>query len=239
MRGEQLYVFAFGLQIHGSPPLARGTGKGQLYMSRIFRITPACAGNSAPLLCRRGEGRDHPRLRGEQRRKEHRYRRRKGSPPLARGTEPYEEAKNGTPGITPACAGNRASTYNAVSARRDHPRLRGEQKNTIEAHSAKLGSPPLARGTAYMQLYLQQYHRITPACAGNRKGTNYIDVQRGDHPRLRGEQSPSKVFEGIGEGSPPLARGTAFVIFISFRLCGITPACAGNSRPRRSRPVPS
>ena len=32
----------------------------------------------------------------------------------------------------------------------------------------ELGSPPLARGTAYVVNAVQQKWRITPACAGNR-----------------------------------------------------------------------
>mgnify|MGYP007011902323 CR=1 FL=1 len=90
-----------------------------------------------------------------------------GSPPLARGTgdlSAYHPIDNG---ITPACAGNSLDKKESRMGIRDHPRLRGEQSRAPVIHSARGGSPPLARGTGGFCPLLYRGFRITPACAGN------------------------------------------------------------------------
>ena len=75
------------------------------------------------------------------------------------------------------------------------------------------GSPPLARGVQLLIIFILQYVRITPACAGS-----------------------TFLFNSLTElfmGSPPLARGVP--IFSSYALVkhGITPACAGSTSGER------
>ena len=193
----------------GSPPLARGTDAARCHLCAAAGITPACAGNRLTLYTTARRSQDHPRLRGEQ--------------PLA------ELTYDGKPGITPACAGNSGRGLRAVCNYRDHPRLRGEQRLHGTYGRFYQGSPPLARGTGSAGLYSAQPSRITPACAGNSYLVIYQGHKAGDHPRLRGEQA---VFAGILlsiGGSPPLARGTVFVLRRFLAADGITPACAGNS----------
>ena len=173
----------------GSPPLARGTDLGNIFAVARKGITPACAGNrnsGKKLFCQLW---DHPRLRGEQYHDTHVHNVPRGSPPLARGTD-YPAAGRVLPyGITPACAGNSANRSLFVPLRQDHPRLRGEQSDTVKTMSIPAGSPPLARGTV---------------------GGNIAHRQAAqDHPRLRGEQASLLPPLSAASGSPPLARGTA------------------------------
>ena len=91
------------------------------------------------------------------------------------------------------------------------------------------GSPPLARGTVSAEGKIQRRAGITPACAGNRGAQGRRFSAAGDHPRLRGEQSPGGYITYPGEGSPPLARGTVLCAASCRPHAGITPACAGNS----------
>ena len=49
----------------GSPPLARGIQEKVINTIPGFRITPACAGNTAVFSSVSNDNRDHPRLRGE------------------------------------------------------------------------------------------------------------------------------------------------------------------------------
>ena len=111
----------------GSPPLARGTEAPRLMSSMAKRITPACAGNSDKARGRSPEGRDHPRLRGEQRQAPTNMPMCRGSPPLARGTASYTAFMVAKFRITPACAGNSSCGLIAPGRYKDHPRLRGEQ----------------------------------------------------------------------------------------------------------------
>ena len=117
LRGEQFNRDMTCRGFQGSPPLARGTVFALQLAEGARGITPACAGNSAPIFVRACACWDHPRLRGEQR---HRHRKLVyvvGSPPLARGTEPLVTADRAKGGITPACAGNRSGLrYMAAAA---------------------------------------------------------------------------------------------------------------------------
>ena len=172
----------------GSLPLARGTVPQGQDVELPRGITPACAGNSE----HRRRGRytlwDHPRLRGEQRKRPRFARRCIGSPPLARGTARSLPGPNRSTGITPACAGNRQTIDTDDAPSEDHPRLRGEQPSWARSTSRAQGSPPLARGTAKLGTQYLKGARITPACAGNRLRGTIHRRQIWDHPRLRGEQ---------------------------------------------------
>ena len=159
----------------------------------------------------------------------------RGSPPLARGTELLALTDAADVGITPACAGNRPARSSRSWLRRDHPRLRGEQKLVDSATIASLGSPPLARGTAVAAADDGRAVGITPACAGNSPPDERGLVVAEDHPRLRGEQLSSFRNRSRLLGSPPLARGTGTQPPRKPGARGITPACAGNS----SRPSPA
>ena len=152
-----------------------------------------------------------------------------GSPPLARGTVGHTEVYINGLRITPACAGNRWVMALRLPEREDHPRLRGEQIIESKAPSVKVGSPPLARGTARVWTYFRRSDRITPACAGNRRTGRGARLKQWDHPRLRGEQQSRDLSVPQGRGSPPLARGTAGKGTDVYDDVGITPACAGNS----------
>ena len=68
LRGEQLHSVRHGAGDKGSPPLARGTVALPISLYAVRRITPACAGNRMTYGKLGAPYRDHPRLRGEQRR---------------------------------------------------------------------------------------------------------------------------------------------------------------------------
>jgi len=72
----------------GSPPLARGVRPADRHLDLRLGITPACAGSTLQIGPRMDGKWDHPRLRGEYERDAYYERRRRGSPPLARGVLP-------------------------------------------------------------------------------------------------------------------------------------------------------
>ena len=125
-RGEHLLsMLPFSLP-QGSPPLARGT----LYPSSsdllTIGITPARAGNTFPIKCKKCRGRDHPRSRGEHRVYSKSGLDPRGSPPLARGTQLEYITTDPLEGITPARAGNTREATTFLFVLWDHPRSRGE-----------------------------------------------------------------------------------------------------------------
>ena len=86
LRGEQGDTWAEWPLGVGSPPLARGTDYFFSEFEEFYRITPACAGNSAVVGIADKVTQDHPRLRGEQNCIGGQHWQWIGSPPLARGT---------------------------------------------------------------------------------------------------------------------------------------------------------
>ncbi len=147
LRGEQVAARQISCIFQGSPPLARGTGAGSVYVRNLPGITPACAGNRHSAISSSKALKDHPRLRGEQLPQHGLCRHVNGSPPLARGTAVPSYFRQARAGITPACAGNSAISNLRSYAGRDHPRLRGEQAAAPYSVAWMPGSPPLARGT--------------------------------------------------------------------------------------------
>ena len=147
----------------------RGTAKRRTPHGTNRRITPACAGNSAPLFYRPYPKGDHPRVCGEQVDKFLSPGFLIGSPPRVRGTGPLLLKSELFPRITPACAGNSLAVLPHMRSSPDHPRVCGEQAMPARAWTIQGGSPPRVRGTDVRDLRASMAVRITPACAGNRK----------------------------------------------------------------------
>ena len=153
----------------------------------------------------------------------------RGSPPLARGILREFDFAISEIGITPACAGNTHFRMLEIRERWDHPRLRGEYHCLLLQIISPKGSPPLARGIHSRRCIYRGVRGITPACAGNTTSVDSATVILWDHPRLRGEYR-TLIPNTLGTmGSPPLARGIRDFLSCCVVLCGITPACAGNT----------
>ena len=67
--------------------------------------------------------------------------------------------------------------------------MRGEDGLELCQLSVELGSPPHARGRHAGLGRSNVGYGITPACAGKTKPRWLREVRRGDHPRMRGEDS--------------------------------------------------
>ena len=130
-----------------------------------------------------------------------------GSPPLARGKLFLHGVPLVLRRITPACAGKTKRRYWEPASRRDHPRLRGENKETGLPVAYSQGSPPLARGKPSFAEKIVSAPRITPACAGKTSYGRGSAIVWQDHPRLRGENLTFCIDPLAELGSPPLARG--------------------------------
>ena len=150
----------------GSPPRVRG--KHQILPDRSgWRgITPACAGKTE--FCRFGDadGRDHPRVCGENPSLALAVSELLGSPPRVRGKPSARGLSRTRPGITPACAGKTARSAWRFMAVRDHPRVCGENSFLVFSCTRLVGSPPRVRGKLAKKCEVTVDTGITPACAG-------------------------------------------------------------------------
>ena len=128
MRGEHFSVSPFANALAGSSPHARGAQHQRALGDREHGIIPACAGSTAPRGAVEQGARDHPRMRGEHPTTLASVGRIMGSSPHARGAPGLRAADVRTAGIIPACAGSTWTRRPGCSARRDHPRMRGEHQ---------------------------------------------------------------------------------------------------------------
>jgi len=131
--------------------------------------------------------------------------------------------------ITPARAGSSVLSSVCPPYRWDHPRARGEQDESAYVMATVGGSPPRARGAAHVLRCSGPVGGITPARAGSSCVRPFIQRDRWDHPRARGEQPGIKVMIVRRTGSPPRARGAAIPQSAYRPPPGITPARAGSS----------
>ena len=112
---------------------------------------------------------------------------RTGSPPHARGRHGLILLLIGIHRITPACAGKTGRSIDAMVARKDHPRMRGEDVDHCLDFDNRHGSPPHARGRHRRGQHTGIANRITPACAGKTRPHFITHRYTPDHPRMRGE----------------------------------------------------
>ena len=120
-----------------------------------------------------------------------------------------------------------------TSALWDHPRVCGEYGSMAFPWGRPMGSPPRVRGVHLRQQALDGCDGITPACAGSTSLQPSPSVRFWDHPRVCGEYSAPRCGRGEVGGSPPRVRGVRDPPGIQGVRPGITPACAGSTRPSR------
>ena len=213
----------------GSSPHARGTPAFVFDADGAVGIIPACAGNTIRSAAAWPAVWDHPRMRGEHASDCDPCDWDVGSSPHARGTLETLIRENKGDGIIPACAGNTWSATLPAPTVWDHPRMRGEHRLGSPFRPDVPGSSPHARGTRLIEMFVQLFRGIIPACAGNTFTPPTFHTAQRDHPRMRGEHDYTAKAVADYVGSSPHARGTPADQRDSIGTVGIIPACAGNT----------
>ena len=108
-------------------------------------ITPAYAGQIVDYLNQKGQGRDHPRIRGTNIYPMRKSRMKSGSPPHTRDKWVSGNTKEHKDRITPAYAGQMNFVIDEISIKGDHPRIRGTNYWSNLLTSQRIGSPPHTR----------------------------------------------------------------------------------------------
>ena len=213
----------------GSSPQARGTHPITRSVLGGVRLIPAGAGNTGHQPRVEWNPLAHPRRRGEHIVLREHISDDGGSSPQARGTP--AAGPPGSPGrrLIPAGAGNTGHGCCWFSARRAHPRRRGEHSEFINIAAELPGSSPQARGTPRSWWASSQTAGLIPAGAGNTNNADTNAAGAPAHPRRRGEHKTKAPLSTQGPGSSPQARGTrqnSARLKLSRRLI---PAGAGNT----------
>ena len=89
--------------------------------------------------------------------------------------------------------------------------------------------PPLTRGRERNKASFFRRFGITPAYAGKRSARRVAAEDRGNYPRLRGEEFLTRLQRRMLRELPPLTRGRAESSLPVASGVGITPAYAGKS----------
>ena len=140
------------------------------------------------------------------------------------------------PGITPAYAGKRTPSTASGCGVRDHPRVCGEKLLLYSRYKPCKGSPPRMRGKDHRAGGIGGAVGITPAYAGKRVYKVLAFQVCKDHPRVCGEKPAAGQGRKCIVGSPPRMRGKVNVRKRCNASRGITPAYAGKSKDKTSRP---
>ncbi len=155
---------------------------------------------------------DHPRIRGEH-------------PPIVETETPDYGSPPHSRGAPDPGWGNPTG----VLLTPDHPRIRGEHHIHGLLVPRLPGSPPHSRGACLAVDHAVVERRITPAFAGSTAGLRRLLRTSSDHPRIRGEHSPTVISVIPATGSPPHSRGARPRGWVGDHVPGITPAFAGST----------
>ena len=173
------------------------------------------------------QSRGSPRVCGEEGDRRRRAAVQCVSPPCVRGERRQQREVAGRGGITPASAGRSQVKLSRRARHQDHPRLCGEEDQSLLTTSSPTGSPPRVRGEVSLSLSTYPRPGITPACAGRSvRGVRGVRSSA-DHPRVCGEELEVDYPERMSAGSPPRVRGGDKWANPCADCRGITPACAG------------
>ena len=213
VRGDVEPGEMIGVDVVGSPPRARG---------RLQPAKTTTPGSAA-----------HPRVRGDVPLRRRPRRRSLGSPPRARGRPHRMRASRAPNGLTPACAGTSTRAAPTLCWSRAHPRVRGDVVPDEDIKRLVAGSPPRARGRRGSWRGDAVLLGLTPACAGTSLPRPGWLTGRWAHPRVRGDVEKESRMKAEQRGSPPRARGRPPRPMWLRVHGGLTPACAGTSRPGR------
>ena len=110
-----------------------------------------------------------------------------------------------------------------------HPRSRGENANARVCSPVHGGSSPLTRGKRQGPRAHVLRRRLIPAHAGKTGVLSVGEVDRGAHPRSRGENTRRSALQSVGGGSSPLTRGKLAWDGFGASALGLIPAHAGKT----------
>ncbi len=215
----------------GSPPLVRERLTYSPFTNSLVGITPACAGTTFDFVGGVFKERDHPRLCGNDISSIALETGFAGSPPLVRERPGDTRQMRNIARITPACAGTTGPSFALRNAYQDHPRLCGNDCGKRLKQLRVTGSPPLVRERPCDFGTDSPRFGITPACAGTTPLFEKLYESMRDHPRLCGNDSGMASTLLLAVGSPPLVRERLCFFALWPDHSGITPACAGTTRP--------
>ncbi len=228
-RGEQWLNRVARQPGSGPSPRARGAGRPQRGRLGVRGSIPAGAGSRTTAPTPPGFRRVHPRGRGEQIWVTYYSPTGLGPSPRARGAAAPDVCGGRRVGSIPAGAGSRTIGPPSNSCSGVHPRGRGEQNSSKNSDSGAVGPSPRARGAVPRRPWRATRGGSIPAGAGSSRWLRDRMIERGVHPRGRGEQVGEVLGGQADQGPSPRARGADVDGLAGGDAVGSIPAGAGSS----------
>ena len=213
----------------GSSPRGRGKPERRGDDRAQEGLIPAWAGKTMPPRSLRPPARAHPRVGGENQTRWFVSPSPLGSSPRGRGKRGETLAGAGLIGLIPAWAGKTRPRREGSSGPRAHPRVGGENAARVEARSGSAGSSPRGRGKRSMHALGAGRPRLIPAWAGKTNLAVHAFLAHGAHPRVGGENVPSRCPALMPRGSSPRGRGKPGHQRLRRAGPGLIPAWAGKT----------
>ena len=218
-----------------SPPRVRGAQEKQHHRRDPRRLTPACAGSTAPDADGLHPHPTHPRVCGEHIITVVSSSIRHDSPPRVRGAHHIGDQNPWKVRLTPACAGSTLRLRVRCSHQATHPRVCGEHGTMVTPSGSTFDSPPRVRGARPAGAVHPLGVRLTPACAGSTPASRSPTWPRPTHPRVCGEHVISSRRSVQSVDSPPRVRGAPGPVDVDASEHRLTPACAGSTHDQFPR----
>ena len=194
-----------------------------------YRIIPAHAGQTTPIVTAWYRTPDHPRACGANTSTRSAYSTLVGSSPRMRGKLGFGSTRQCRPRIIPAHAGQTDDAVFSMLRHPDHPRACGANIVITTAEKEEYGSSPRMRGKPVCCVVDIAVVRIIPAHAGQTAAGGSATKSRTDHPRACGANVTARPMAPSRCGSSPRMRGKPQTLGIAW-VCGrIIPAHAGQT----------
>ena len=130
-----------------------------------------------------------------------------GSSPRVRGKRLKRIFKDAGIGLIPACAGKTPGMAPRRPSNWAHPRVCGENPNSLSSKPAMPGSSPRVRGKHPVLVEALFNTGLIPACAGKTQQQRAPLSCPWAHPRVCGENEFPQDAVGLFPGSSPRVRG--------------------------------
>ena len=207
MGGENEYCNHYHNPKTGSSPRGRGKLIHPLSSTNQPRLIPAWAGKTSRGWFVGWEGGAHPRVGGENVCVLVAWLVCGGSSPRGRGKRVRHQGGLPFLRLIPAWAGKTSALQSVAGFYAAHPRVGGENEETLRPRTFAGGSSPRGRGKHPVEDRCELPLRLIPAWAGKTLCTNFCKGIHKAHPRVGGENYLSLPFFTFFTGSSPRGRG--------------------------------
>ena len=227
--GENSPMYVPFRSASGSSPRVRGKRDFGALLPAPARLIPARAGKTAGRPPPSVPHAAHPRACGENRRAKDGSDGPQGSSPRVRGKPWGSPTSRPPPRLIPARAGKTSTRWSLDDIDTAHPRACGENLGGGDGDEGVRGSSPRVRGKHSRGGGADHFSRLIPARAGKTSSAPSHLSTGEAHPRVCGENAPTRAPWHTGRGSSPRVRGKHQQHARAKDHRGLIPACAGKT----------